>query len=71
MTVGPDGSLWFAESSANQIGRFMPPCVISFSDVLPGAYFAAPVHDLACQGALAGYADGTFRPYTRPPAPNW
>ncbi|MGI8588658.1 MAG: S-layer homology domain-containing protein [Chloroflexia bacterium] len=40
-----------------------PSCSISFSDVPPGAYFAGPVLDLACQGVLSGYSDGTFRPF--------
>jgi hypothetical protein len=31
--------------------------------VLPTDYFAEPVRTLACRGAIAGYADGTFRPY--------
>jgi len=32
-------------------------------DVPAPAYFAAAVQALACAGVLAGYSDGTFRPY--------
>jgi S-layer homology domain len=37
-------------------------CTAQFSDVPPGAYFYDPVLWLACQGAISGYSDGTFRP---------
>jgi len=39
------------------------PCLIRFSDVHTGDYFATPVQYLACHGILSGYSDGTFRPY--------
>lgn len=39
------------------------PCPLTFSDVPPTAYFAGAVRALACRHILAGYADGTFRPY--------
>ena len=39
------------------------PCLVSFSDVQSGDYFATPVQYLACRGIVSGYADGTFRPY--------
>src|SRR5262249_39069565 len=39
------------------------PCAIAFSDVQPGDYFYEPAQYLACQGVIAGYTDGTFRPY--------
>jgi hypothetical protein len=35
----------------------------TFSDVNPTDYFYAPVLDLYSRGAIAGYPDGTFRPY--------
>jgi hypothetical protein len=48
------------EDTLTLIERFEPP---SFSDVLPPDYFYEPVRYLACQGAISGYADDTFRPY--------
>ena len=39
-------------------------CPIRFVDVAEGDYFARPVIYLACAGAISGYADGTFRPYS-------
>ncbi|HMA36362.1 MAG TPA: S-layer homology domain-containing protein, partial [Chloroflexia bacterium] len=51
-------------AATNTPGASPTPCAISFSDVHPSDYFAAPVRDLACRGAISGYADGTFRPYT-------
>src|SRR4051794_27082305 len=41
----------------------LTPCPISFSDVHTTDYFYQPVLYLACDGAISGYADGTFRPY--------
>ncbi len=38
------------------------PCTIVFSDVPPDNVFHGYVQCLACQGVLAGYSDGTFRP---------
>ncbi len=38
------------------------PCTVSFSDVDAGNPFYASIGCLACQGIIAGYADGTFRP---------
>src|SRR5207302_6455921 len=38
-------------------------CAITFSDVHPTDYFYVPVEYLYCRGIVAGYADGTFRPY--------
>jgi hypothetical protein len=38
--------------------------VFTFSDVSPSDYFYQPVQYLACHGAIGGYSDGTFRPYT-------
>ncbi len=38
-------------------------CTVHFSDVQPSDYFYLPVQHLACAGVIAGYADGTFRPY--------
>ena len=38
-------------------------CAVAFSDVHPADYFYTPVIDLACRGVVAGYADGSFRPY--------
>lgn len=38
------------------------PCPLNFSDVSPGDYFYEDVRYLYCQGAISGYADGTFRP---------
>ena len=35
----------------------------SFSDVHPTDYYYEAVRYLGCQGAISGYADGTFRPY--------
>jgi hypothetical protein len=40
-----------------------PPCTISFSDVHTSDYFYTPVQYLACHSVIAGYADGTFRPF--------
>ncbi|HMA34437.1 MAG TPA: endo alpha-1,4 polygalactosaminidase [Chloroflexia bacterium] len=40
------------------------PCVLSFSDVHAGDYFYTPVLYLACHGAISGYGDGTFAPYS-------
>jgi len=39
------------------------PCLISFADVHPSDYFYDAVRYLYCEGAITGYADGTFRPY--------
>jgi virginiamycin B lyase len=39
------------------------PCAAAFSDVGPADYFYTPVLALACRGVVAGYADGSFRPY--------
>jgi len=39
-------------------------CGISFSDVGPSDYFYEAVRYLYCRGAISGYADGTFRPYS-------
>lgn len=39
-------------------------CTVSFSDVNPGDYFYEAVSYLYCHGAVSGYADGTFRPYS-------
>src|SRR5690349_20140172 len=41
------------------------PCPVSFSDVHTTDYFYQPVLYLACDGAISGYADGTFRPYNQ------
>ena len=41
-----------------------PICTISFSDVHPEEFFYEPVRYLFCIGAVSGYADGTFRPYS-------
>jgi hypothetical protein len=38
-------------------------CPVSFSDVGPADYFYSAVRYLYCQGAISGYADGTFRPF--------
>jgi hypothetical protein len=38
-------------------------CPINFSDVHPTDYFYEAVRFLYCEGAVSGYADGTFRPY--------
>ncbi len=40
-----------------------PSCASSYSDVTPADYFYPAVRYLTCHGVLAGYADGTFRPY--------
>jgi hypothetical protein len=39
------------------------PCEVAFADVGPADYFYTPVQYLACHGVIAGYADGSFRPY--------
>ncbi|MEO8288411.1 MAG: S-layer homology domain-containing protein [Chloroflexota bacterium] len=39
------------------------PCTISFNDVQTADYFYEPVRYLYCKGVIAGYPDGTFRPY--------
>ncbi|HMA37117.1 MAG TPA: S-layer homology domain-containing protein [Chloroflexia bacterium] len=44
-------------------GPSATPCAVGFTDVQPADYFYTPVRDLACRGAIAGYTDGTFRPY--------
>jgi hypothetical protein len=36
--------------------------VNAFSDLVPGAYYTAPVNGLAELGLVTGYPDGTFRP---------
>lgn len=36
----------------------------SFSDVGPNDYFYTAVNWLYCRGAISGYSDGTFRPYS-------
>src|SRR5205823_5504253 len=38
-------------------------CAITFTDVLPGDYFYEAVRYLYCHGVIAGYGDGTFRPF--------
>ena len=40
------------------------PCNVNFSDVQTGDFFYQAVRYLACSGAVTGYADGTFRPYS-------
>jgi len=40
------------------------PCTIHFSDVQLTDYFYGPVTYLYCHGVIAGYGDGTFRPYS-------
>lgn len=40
------------------------PCAISFSDVRATDYFYEPVRYLFCAGAISGYSDNTFRPYS-------
>jgi hypothetical protein len=37
---------------------------MSFSDVSSSEYFYIPVRYLFCLGAISGYSDGTFRPYS-------
>lgn len=39
-------------------------CNISFSDVSTGDYFYDAVRYLYCSGAISGYSDNTFRPYS-------
>ena len=39
------------------------PCPIRFTDVDPGSPFYDAIRCLACRGIVAGYGDGTFRPY--------
>lgn len=38
-------------------------CTITFTDVQQTDYFYEAVRYLYCNGAISGYADGTFRPY--------
>jgi hypothetical protein len=38
-------------------------CPINFSDVQPSDWFYEFVRCVYCDGAISGYADGTFRPY--------
>ena len=45
--------------------RTPSPCALQFSDVDTSNPFYVYVHYLACQGIIAGYADGTFRPYNQ------
>jgi hypothetical protein len=40
------------------------PCTITFSDVATTDYFYEPVRYLYCAGAISGYADSTFHPYS-------
>ena len=40
------------------------PCPLPFTDVAPYDYFYGAVAYLYCRGAISGYADGTFRPYS-------
>lgn len=37
---------------------------MTFADVYASDYFYEAVQYLACHGAISGYSDGTFRPYT-------
>ena len=39
------------------------PCSARYSDVPADAYCAAAVQWLTCRGVVAGYGDGSFRPY--------
>jgi photosystem II stability/assembly factor-like uncharacterized protein len=56
-TVGVSGT---ATATATAIPQ---ACQVTFSDVTPADYFYEGVSSLVCQGAITGYADGTFRPY--------
>ena len=55
------GSYQAGDDTLTLVEQFGPP---SFSDVHPADYFYPAVRYLACQGVIAGYADGTFRPYS-------
>jgi hypothetical protein len=39
-------------------------CVMTFTDVRPTDYFYEPVRYLFCAGAISGYSDNTFRPFS-------
>ena len=40
------------------------PCLIAFTDVATSDYFYEAVRYLYCAGAISGYSDNTFRPYS-------
>ena len=40
-----------------------PGVALGFADVAPDDWFASAVDELAQAGVIAGYPDGTFRPY--------
>ena len=40
------------------------PCSIAFTDVAASDYFYEAVRYLYCAGAISGYSDNTFRPYS-------
>jgi hypothetical protein len=40
------------------------PCSINFSDVHSSDYFRQAVEYLYCRGAVSGYGDGSFRPFS-------
>ena len=56
--AAPSGSNAVAPSISTSGATSAP---LSFSDVLPTDYFYSPVQALACDGAISGYTDSTFR----------
>jgi hypothetical protein len=64
LALAPDGAVWAVGTDSQGAGLAVRYALYpSFSDVPAAAYFATPVGYLACQGILAGYADGSFQPY--------
>lgn len=59
------GSTTFAQTKDAGKSQAQAPstCQITFSDVHTTDYFYNPVSYLYCRSAIAGYGDGSFRPY--------
>lgn len=63
LTTGPSTTATMSAHTPTPTGTPLPlACTASFTDVLPGSTFYTYIEQLACEGAISGYADGTFRP---------
>jgi beta propeller repeat protein len=57
-------TVWKQRSRAFDFDVWGNVCTVSFTDVTATDYFYTPVQALTCSGAISGYSDHTFRPYT-------
>lgn len=65
-TTGPTetGTVTHTTTPTNTTTHTPTPCVMTFTDVSPGDYFYEGVRYVYCRGAISGYDDNTFRPYS-------